>query len=290
MSSNFKRHRASSSQDSSSSTSTVEVQHPSKTSRTVPEQASSTLNNRPLLCTLPPTCNHKPTHLANSRELETHYATYHAHHQTECHDPLAAVRKDRGEKIAHGYPKEYFFAVTNKGVGGLLKKWGEGASLIRGEWKSREDDNDDDSDENGEDVADYRDNDTYPQEGPTHAHAEEKSNADDALDALADTMGSLSLVPSSIRFGRGGNRRGFLHNYERGGSHGTGNLTNSDYRGRGRGARGRGRGRGYHASTTMDVDPPSPAGQPHLGHAGRGRIRIAHQPRGRGEARSVPKA
>jgi hypothetical protein len=28
--------------------------------------------------------------------------------------------------------------VTNKGVGGLLKKWGEGASLIRKEWKVRE--------------------------------------------------------------------------------------------------------------------------------------------------------
>ncbi|KAJ6607008.1 hypothetical protein B0H10DRAFT_2308381, partial [Mycena sp. CBHHK59/15] len=116
-----------------------------------------------------------------SKDLETHYATYHAHvceergcncvfpdarlleiHQTECHDPLAAVRKDRGEKIfachlvscgrmfltpkarrlhliqGHGYPKEYYFAVTNKGVGGLLKRWGEGASLIRGQWKARE--------------------------------------------------------------------------------------------------------------------------------------------------------
>ncbi|KAH9930277.1 uncharacterized protein B0H18DRAFT_840191, partial [Fomitopsis serialis] len=74
-----------------------------------------------LLCTLPPTCNpphNRPTPLANSTELESHYATYHAHvceeegcgcvfpdarllelHQTECHDPIAAVRRDRGEKI-----------------------------------------------------------------------------------------------------------------------------------------------------------------------------------------------
>ncbi|OCH85344.1 hypothetical protein OBBRIDRAFT_698373, partial [Obba rivulosa] len=74
-----------------------------------------------LLCTLPPTChpphNH-PTPLADTHALEAHYATYHAHvceergcgcvfpdarllelHQTECHDPLAAVRKDRGERI-----------------------------------------------------------------------------------------------------------------------------------------------------------------------------------------------
>lgn len=91
----------------------------------------------PLLCTLPPTCNHRPTPIANTKDLEAHYATYHAHvceesgcssvfpdprllelvsdslfyfdirefkeffiqHQTECHDPIAAVRKDRGEKI-----------------------------------------------------------------------------------------------------------------------------------------------------------------------------------------------
>ncbi|EGN97024.1 hypothetical protein SERLA73DRAFT_185308 [Serpula lacrymans var. lacrymans S7.3] len=77
--------------------------------------------NRPLLCTLPPTCNpphHNATQIADSKELEMHYAKYHAHvceqrgcgyvfpdarllelHQTECHDPLAAVRKERGEKI-----------------------------------------------------------------------------------------------------------------------------------------------------------------------------------------------
>lgn len=34
---------------------------------------------RPILCTLPPTCNRHPITLANSRELERHYATYHAH-------------------------------------------------------------------------------------------------------------------------------------------------------------------------------------------------------------------
>src|SRR5690349_5558082 len=39
---------------------------------------------------------------------------------------------------AHKYPKEFFFAVTNKGIGGLLKRWGEGASMIRGEWKPRD--------------------------------------------------------------------------------------------------------------------------------------------------------
>ncbi|KAJ7308573.1 hypothetical protein DFH08DRAFT_719782, partial [Mycena albidolilacea] len=70
----------------------------------------------PLLCT--PTCNHHTTPIANSRDLEVHYATYHAHVCEEqgcdcvfpdarlleiirCHDPLAVVRKDRAEKILH---------------------------------------------------------------------------------------------------------------------------------------------------------------------------------------------
>ncbi|KAI9449117.1 hypothetical protein F5148DRAFT_1248569 [Russula earlei] len=83
-------------------------------------------------------------------------------HLTECHDPLSEIRRERGEKIfachlssctrmfaspkarrlhlinSHAYPKEYFFAVTNKGIGGLLRRWGDGASLLRGSWHPRE--------------------------------------------------------------------------------------------------------------------------------------------------------
>ncbi|KAF8159395.1 hypothetical protein B0H34DRAFT_629183, partial [Crassisporium funariophilum] len=72
----------------------------------------------PLICTLPPTCHRQSTPIANTNDLERHYATYHAHvcelkgcgcvfpdgrllelHQIECHDPIAALRKDRGDKI-----------------------------------------------------------------------------------------------------------------------------------------------------------------------------------------------
>ena len=114
---------------------------PDQAAAKVARIASSATSQRPLLCTLPPTCNpphNIPTRLANSAALEAHYATYHAHvceekgcgavfpderllelvsscgrsraasaqrtsliskHQTECHDPIAAVRKDKGEKI-----------------------------------------------------------------------------------------------------------------------------------------------------------------------------------------------
>jgi hypothetical protein len=33
----------------------------------------------PLLCTLPPTCHRHPTPIADTNDLERHYATYHAH-------------------------------------------------------------------------------------------------------------------------------------------------------------------------------------------------------------------
>lgn len=109
----------------------------SKAARTSPP-TDTNATARNLLCTLPPTCNppNKPTSLTDSAALEAHYATYHAHvceeqgcrcvfpearllelvsppfivrlhpdsdkfqqHQTECHDPIAAMRKERGEKI-----------------------------------------------------------------------------------------------------------------------------------------------------------------------------------------------
>lgn len=208
-------------------------------------------------------------------------------HQTECHDPLAAVRKDRGEKIvrfsllhahirlivsqfachlascprlfvtpkarrlhliqAHQYPKEYFFAVTNKGVGGLLKRWGDGASMIRGTWKPRDhekeqkdseddemvldDDNDEDSDE-GEDEESSSSDEQNGEETPKIRHHQEleeiptkrslyspprringkvQAAADHNVDKLASSLNSLSLVPPSIRFGRGGKNGGFVH-------------------------------------------------------------------------------
>ncbi|KAG2143775.1 uncharacterized protein EDB93DRAFT_568363 [Suillus bovinus] len=256
-----------------------------KSSRT----AEETTGDRRLLCTLPPTCNpphNRPTPIANSRDLELHYGKYHAQvceqkgcgfvfpdarllelHQTECHDPLAAVRKDRGDKIfachlvscprlfqtpkarrlhliqAHSYPKEYFFAVTNKGVGGLLKRWGDGASMIRGTWKPRDnknekdseddemviDEDEEDSDEgeneesssgdeqNGEATPKIR----YHQEleeiptrtaiSPRRGNGAVQTAADHDIDKLTNSINSLSLVPPSIRFGRGGKNGGFVH-------------------------------------------------------------------------------
>jgi hypothetical protein len=118
---------------------------------------------------------------------------------------------------AHGYPKEYFFAVTNKGVGGLLKKWGEGASMIRRSWRARGDD------EESEDLK--TDNETPVTEQGRQKNIsrlddsplveDEKEEAEqDSVDAvpsvdnLTASMDTLFLVPPAIRFGRGAKRGG----------------------------------------------------------------------------------
>ncbi|KAK0466844.1 uncharacterized protein EV420DRAFT_1635883 [Desarmillaria tabescens] len=254
----------------------------------------------PLLCTLPPTCSHKPTPIANSKDLETHYATYHAH---VCEEPgcscvfpearllelnamtlLAAIRKERGDKIfachlttcpkvfqtpkarrlhlinAHGFPKEYFFAVTNKGVGGLLKKWGEGASMIRGEWKKKEG-NDDEEEEGNDTQSDTGTAEEIKIEEPSHEHDPRAGEKSEDLDALADSMTSLSLVPNSIRFGRGGKGGGFPHSHTHP-HHASPDSTDGRTRTRGRGGR-RGKramsryapgGGGQEGGAAMDVD------------------------------------
>jgi len=232
-------------------------------------RAESEPRAAPLLCSLPPTCCHprRPTELEDTKALEAHYAMCHAHvceaqgceavfpderllelHHTECHDPIAKLKQERGEKIfachiptcskmcitpkarrlhlieAHGYPKQYFFAITNKGVGGLLRKWGDGVSLIRGSWKDRPPPShnlaaiDFDSSLLAGDGPDHHRHDSRSSVpgaehagGPGRASSETTSqrSGSEEMDALALGFSTLSMVPKSIRFGRGGKAGGF---------------------------------------------------------------------------------
>jgi len=131
---------------------------------------------------------------------------------------------------AHAYPKEYFFAVTNKGIGGLLRRWGDGASLLRGPWRPRDTEGNASGDGNEEESP------SPPRRSPPHRHSElddegdnnfageEEStivsvptsaetvregatdrdgDPDDAdVNALSREVSALGLVPSSVRFGR----------------------------------------------------------------------------------------
>lgn len=172
-----------------------------------------------------------------------------------------------------------------------MKRWGEGASMIRKEWKPRngdgkekldtmryrdEDDKmdeDEDEDDEGEDdeeeeseegageEEDEADLEATPRMLPrtTGIHSPQSSisssqsqrpknsrnpKEDSGVAGLTDTLNSLSLVPNSVRFGRGGNAGGFIPNV-----HG----------GRGR---GRGRGRGGLVANPTGLGPVIPQ-QPH---------------------------
>lgn len=157
--------------------------------------------------------------------------------------------------------------MTNKGVGGLLKKWGEGASLIRKEWKTREendeggkkvvdtkshraggddemavddeDDEEDDEDEDDEEEEEEEpDLETTPRMLPrrtigvhspqlsSHPNTDisnDRDGSNNDLTNLTESLNSLSIVPTSIRFGRGGKSGGFIPRGQgraRGGKHG----------------------------------------------------------------------
>jgi hypothetical protein len=115
---------------------------------------------------------------------------------------------------AHSYPKEYFFAVTNKGIGGLLRRWGDGASLLRGQWHPRDTEGnagDDDNLTEGEEslAPDSTSVSALPERDGTAetidvGDVDGDKNEDPEVDALARDVSALGLVPSSVRFGRGG--------------------------------------------------------------------------------------
>jgi len=162
----------------------------------------------------------------------------------------------------HGYPKQYFFAVTNKGIGGLLRKWGEGASLLRGEWKAREEDDGRERemtvvvDEDEEDTTTAT---TTPRARTSHVHQLESQSSsasaaiDTTMEDLTTNLRSISLVPDKIRFGRGGSKktitRGFVplssHREAAGNigkrppNHNHNHIPNPTTRGHGRGSGGR---------------------------------------------------
>lgn len=136
--------------------------------------------------------------------------------------------------------------MTNKGVGGLLKRWGDGASMIRGTWKPRDNkdeqkdseddemavDEDEEDSEDGEDEESSSGDEQNGEATPKIRHHQEleeipttraihspprrgngtaQTAADHDVDKLVNSINSLSLVPPSIRFGRGGKNGGFVH-------------------------------------------------------------------------------
>ncbi|GAA5919144.1 hypothetical protein JCM1841_005652 [Sporobolomyces salmonicolor] len=163
-------------------------------------------------------------------------------HLTECHDELAQIRRDRGDKIfacfapscsrhfatpktrrlhlidRHAYPPQYFFGVTIWGIEDVLKK---GGGMVRRDWKPRagqpgwkrggrasSDDDDDDDDEEEEESmmgppSPSAASSGEPSPPPLHC-VPPPMQRDDDVDALALSLSgtSISLVPRSVRLAR----------------------------------------------------------------------------------------
>ncbi|EPQ26194.1 uncharacterized protein PFL1_06130 [Pseudozyma flocculosa PF-1] len=97
-------------------------------------------------------------------------------HIEECHSPLARERMARGDKTfgcflspdactrsfatpkerrlhlvdAHGFPSTFFFSLPNHGTGQLEKRYGPGASLVRGAWRPSKGEGDGNSNGDGD--------------------------------------------------------------------------------------------------------------------------------------------
>ncbi|GAA5889171.1 hypothetical protein JCM8208_007791 [Rhodotorula glutinis] len=153
-------------------------------------------------------------------------------HLAECHDELAQVRRERGEKIfacfqpdcrqlfatpkarrlhlvsKHAFPTQYFFGVTIWGVEDVLNK---GGGMVRRDWKPREGQ----PGWRGETRASSEEDSFGSPPSPAQAKLKELSpepveeepapaapsrDVDDLADALSGT--SISLVPRAVRLAR----------------------------------------------------------------------------------------
>ncbi|BGP41762.1 hypothetical protein JCM10450v2_005828 [Rhodotorula kratochvilovae] len=149
-------------------------------------------------------------------------------HFTECHDEMAQLRRERGEKIfacfqpsctqlfatpkgrrlhlveKHAYPPQFYFGVTIWGIEDVLKK---GGGMVRREWKPREGQ----PGWHGETRASSDDSFGSPpsptqpvmQELPRDPEQPTKSSSKDVEDLAAALSGtSISLVPRAVRLAR----------------------------------------------------------------------------------------
>ncbi|KXH51667.1 zinc finger protein [Colletotrichum nymphaeae SA-01] len=163
-------------------------------------------------------------------------------HHEECHDSFAAVKRERGEHTyscfvegcerkcmtpqkrrmhlidKHGFPKNYFFAVTREGVDGrrsLLVEAGHhrrkssNAFSATKESKRRSSILDTTTSQGGEESQKAGDAAAKLETSSVPAQPAITERPDTEMEDLAGAMSALNFVPNSVRFGRGGGRAGF---------------------------------------------------------------------------------
>ncbi|KAK1998275.1 zinc finger protein [Colletotrichum falcatum] len=162
-------------------------------------------------------------------------------HHEECHDSFAAVRRGRGEHTyscfvegcerkcmtpqkrrmhlidKHGFPKNYFFAVTKEGIDGrrsLLVEGGhhrrKSSSAFSTTKESRRRSGIlESSAPQAKEPQTTGEAATKMSTEPTPTGLVTSERPDTEMDDLAGAMSALQFVPNSVRFGRGGGRAGF---------------------------------------------------------------------------------
>ncbi|CCJ31281.1 unnamed protein product [Pneumocystis jirovecii] len=174
-----------------------------------------------IICNLPTKCIHNPSVFFSFSAYEAHYQQQHCNvcykcgkvfpslrivelHISEVHDPIASLKKERGERIFacfiekceelfrntgerkkhlvqnHLYPKEYHFGIVYTGISS------KDTSLLSFSKKNTK-----------------KKNKKHQQQTKTNSQS---SSGDSLMNELADKVASTRLVPLSVRFGCGGNK------------------------------------------------------------------------------------
>jgi len=120
---------------------------------------------------------------------------------------------------AHYFEPSFFFAVIKYGIGNQLRAWAAGgtrpelpnkaASSASAEVETGQDNSSRKSRSRSKDRRKAKHPATEASTSTSQQRKQEANGKGDAVDSITDKMRNVSLVPSSIRFGRGGRHAGF---------------------------------------------------------------------------------
>ncbi|GIZ37265.1 hypothetical protein CKM354_000071800 [Cercospora kikuchii] len=200
-------------------------------------------------CLLPP---HKSMTFSSYTDYETHYNSSHTNRCKECHknfptahflqlhlsenhDPIVAVRRERGDKIyacfledcdkvcvdwkkrrshlvdKHGYPKNYDFLVVDNGIDGrwTMLRRGIDPAGHRKSSRDRRDSTATRTTQTTDATGETEVTTSEPTEEEVPAVQSKAAQDDTALEEVTKSMSSLKFVPRSVTFGKRKGKSGF---------------------------------------------------------------------------------
>lgn len=120
---------------------------------------------------------------------------------------------------SHYFEPSFFFAVIKYGIGNQLRAWAAGgtrpelpnktSTLVPMEVETGQDKSARMSRSRSKDRRKVKEPATEASASTSQQQRQEMSCKDDTVDSITDKMKNVSLVPSSVRFGRGGRHAGF---------------------------------------------------------------------------------